>query len=45
MFYVANQYPYMDSPRRLLTYNMGEVFPKLSFIKSDKDTYDKYAEL
>jgi hypothetical protein len=45
MFYIANQYPYMDSPRRLLTYDMGEIFPKLSYIKSSRETYDKYAEL
>lgn len=37
--------PYHDTTRRDLVYDMGTVFPKLSCIKSDKHTYDKYTEL
>jgi len=44
-FYIGYQNIYMDSNRNKLTYNMGEVFPKLKFIKSDKETYEKYKEL
>jgi len=52
-FYVAYYYcpirsactPNRDSIRSEFVYDMGKIFPKLSYIKSDKETYDKYSEL
>lgn len=44
-FYIGYQTPYMDSKRNKLTYDMGEIFTQLTFIKSDKETYEKYKEL
>ncbi len=44
-FGIGYQYIYRDSPRKELTHNMGEVFPQLATIKSDKSTYEKYTEL
>jgi len=43
-FYFGYQSIYRESNRNQLTYNMGEVYPQLSFIKSDKDTFEKYKE-
>jgi hypothetical protein len=45
VFYVGYQTIYRDSNRKELVYSMVEVFPQLKFIKSDKETYDKYSEL
>ncbi|WP_147278571.1 glycosyltransferase family 87 protein [Marinirhabdus gelatinilytica] len=45
LFYLGYQTPYLDSPRKELTYNMGEVFPQLKGIKSDAETFNKYKEL
>ena len=44
-FYIGYQTIYRDSNRKELTYAMGDIFPQLHFIKSDKATYNKYAEL
>jgi hypothetical protein len=44
-FYIGYQNIYMDSDRKELTYDMGEVYPQLATIKSDKETFDKYTEL
>ena len=44
-FYIGYQTIYRDSNRKELTYSMGDIFPQLQFIKSDKETYNKYAEL
>lgn len=45
VFFVGYQTLYRDSERSELTYSMGEVFPQLGFIKSDRATYEKYSEL
>ncbi|MAZ73975.1 MAG: hypothetical protein CMC70_12600 [Flavobacteriaceae bacterium] len=45
LFYIGYQTPYLDSPRKELTYKMGEVFPQLAGVKSDAETYYKYKEL
>lgn len=45
VFSYGYQTPYRDSNRRLLNEDMGAVFPQLSQIKSDKETFDKYTEL
>ncbi len=37
--------PTRDSTRPELTYDMGKIFPKLSCIRSDKETFEKYTEL
>ena len=42
---VANQFPYNSPPRWKCTKDMGELFPKASFIKADPDTYDRYKEM
>jgi len=44
-FYIGYQNIYMDSDRDELVYDMGEVYPQLTTIKSDKETYEKYKEL
>lgn len=44
-FYIGYQTIYRDSNRKELTYSMGDIFPQLKFIKSDKETYDQYSEL
>lgn len=44
-FYVGYQILYRDSDRSNLNYNMGNVFPQLKGIKSDKETFEKYKEL
>jgi hypothetical protein len=45
VFFVGYQTLYRDSERSQLTYPMGEVFPQLRFIKSDRETFEKYSEL
>jgi len=45
IFYYGYQFPYNDSQRSLLTYNMDAIFPRLKGVKSDKETYNKYKEL
>ncbi len=45
LFYVGYQTPYLDSPRKQLTYKMGELYPQLAGIQSDAETYHKYKEL
>jgi hypothetical protein len=37
--------PNYDSTRKDFTYDMGTVFPKLSSIRSDQNTFSKYTEL
>ncbi len=44
-FYIGYQTVYRDSPRSELTYSLSEVFPRFKGIKSDEETYEKYAEL
>ncbi|PKA83630.1 hypothetical protein ATE92_1790 [Ulvibacter sp. MAR_2010_11] len=44
-FYLGYQTIYRDSNRDKLIYEMGDVFPQLTFIKSDHDTFEKYKEL
>jgi len=44
-FFYGYQTLYRDSNRNELTYNMGEIFPQLTFLKSDEATYNKYSEL
>ncbi len=42
---VAYQFPYMDAPRARLRFDLGEVFPKLSGIRSSEANHAKHAEL
>ncbi len=44
MFLVLQQFPYRESPRRDLDFHAGDVFPKLSFIWTDRATYDQLLE-
>lgn len=44
-FYLGYQTVYNDANRKNLTYNMGDVFKRLSGIKSDAATYKQYQEL
>jgi hypothetical protein len=44
-YFIAYQKPAFSSDRRQLTYKISEVFPKLNYIKVDKEMYDKYTEL
>ncbi len=44
-FFIGYQTIYRDSERSELDYALGEVFPQLGFIKSDKETYDELVEL
>lgn len=44
-FSIGYQTVYNDSNRSELTFNMGEIFPRLSGIKSDATTYEQYKEL
>lgn len=41
----ASNRAYADGLRKELNMDMGGVFPKLSGIRSDKETFEKYAEL
>ncbi|QNJ98233.1 hypothetical protein [Constantimarinum furrinae] len=44
-FYLGYQSIYRDAPRKDLNRDMGEVFPQLTFIKSDTEGFEKYSEL
>ncbi len=44
-FYIGYQNIYNDSDRKELNFKMGELYPQLKFIKSDEETFNKYAEL
>jgi hypothetical protein len=44
-FFAANRYPYSDAHRPTLTYHMGDIFPRLSHIYSNKNSYEKHAML
>ena len=44
-FSLGYQRVYNDSDRAELTYDMGDVFPRLSGIKSDQATYQQYEQL
>jgi hypothetical protein len=44
-FFYGYQYPYRESQRSELNYNLGEVFPRLKGIYTNKDRYEKFDEL
>jgi len=44
-FFVLQQISWKDSPKKFLTYDLGEASEKLHYIKSDKTGYDKIVEL
>ncbi len=44
-FYALNQYRYMDNQKSEMIYNMGSVYPRLSGVMADKQTYEQYKEL
>lgn len=44
-FFYGYQYPYRESQRSELNYNLGEVFPRLKGIYTNKDRYEKFNEL
>ena len=44
-FFLLYQYPYRDAPRSQLTYHLGDVFPKMKFIYTGKDNFEKAVEL
>jgi hypothetical protein len=41
-FFAAHRYPYGDASRSDLTYHLGDVFPRLSHIYTNKTAYDKH---
>lgn len=43
-FYLGYQNVYQDSKRNYLTYNMGKLYPQLTGIKTDENTFNKYVE-
>ena len=44
-FYYGYQFPYRESNRSELNYLLGDVFPRLKTIHTNKKTYDKYIAL
>ena len=44
-FYYGYQFPYREQPRSKLIYPLGDVFPRLKTIKTNKKTFDKYIAL
>lgn len=44
-FFYGYQYPYRERHRSELNYNLGEIFPRLKGIHTNKDRYDKFNEL
>jgi hypothetical protein len=45
VFHLGYQTIYRESDRSKLNYNAGDVFDKLSFIKTDKASFEKFAAL
>lgn len=43
-FFILYQIPYRESAKKDLDYHMGDVFPKLSYIYSNQENYDKHAD-
>lgn len=44
-FYYGYQTPYREKDRSELNYNLGNVFPRLKSVYTNKDRYDKFSEL
>ncbi|MCX7019297.1 MAG: hypothetical protein WCK47_01585 [bacterium] len=44
-FAVANQFPYQCAPSWKCVYDMGKLFRKASFIRTDEANYERYKEL
>ena len=44
-YFIAYQKPYFNPDRRELTYDLSEVYPKLKYIKVNKEMFEKYVEL
>jgi hypothetical protein len=44
-YFIAYQKPYCCQMRNHLNYELSDLFPKLKYIKVDRDTHDKYTEL
>lgn len=44
-FFAAQRYPYGEFHRSMLTKNLGEVYPRLSYIYSSQTAYDKLLAL
>lgn len=45
VYFIAYQKPYCNPIRSELKYDLSNIFPKLSYIKVSKETFDKYNEL
>ncbi|MGB1451657.1 MAG: hypothetical protein ACPG7E_08120, partial [Marinirhabdus sp.] len=44
-FFIGYQTVYQDSDRSELNYSLSKLFPRLPFVKTDKETFEKYREL
>ncbi|NTU94603.1 MAG: hypothetical protein HGA83_06325 [Bacteroidales bacterium] len=44
VYFMAYQKPYCNPVRSEISYSVSDVFPKLSYIRVDKKTYEKYHE-
>lgn len=44
-YFIAYQKPYCNPVRSGITYSLSDVFPKLTHIRVDRDSYEKYREL
>ncbi|MGH8529171.1 MAG: hypothetical protein ACRETN_04910 [Nevskiales bacterium] len=43
-FLLANNYPYLSRPRKELSFDLGELAPRLAHTKADRRVYDKLAD-
>jgi len=45
VYYIGYQVPMRDSPRKELTYKLDKIFPKMKYIRTDNETFQKYSNL
>ena len=45
VYYIGYQVPMRDSPRKELTYRLDNIFPKMKYIRTDNETFQKYSAL
>jgi hypothetical protein len=44
-FGIMNRYPYMERPVEELTYDLGELFPRMQHIRTHRASYEKHARM
>lgn len=44
-FFVMNRYPYRDVPRSQATYDLGDIYPQMNFVRTGQANYAKFAEM